>query len=499
MARHDDNEHESLMGPIGAAAAVLVTFGFLVWLVASNRIVYGTLQPALFFGAMWKWIPSDFTYSQWNEVVRMVQAYAPRPNDVSVVQWLALLMVAFRPLLLVLMTLYLLSLVFLVRKRQILTRRFDADRLMLHTMRHFSGVAPVVAIRERIAKNLHPLWRRQVAPEEVFLQWRVPKGAPAMAPAGAPMVRDGKFDRDVARAYFQGLWQPTSNGPSGLQSSVMLGRQVVNLLEDSKRAAGLVFADRMSAEGKTLLALWTAVAFGEKQGREEFCHYRDLLNRSAYGTPDGKANLALAQPLYDKYRKHPMLAKVFAMHHWEHTMLFFLLSLAQKKGRFTTAEVLWLRPTNRVMYFALNSRGSYTPHTEAAATYAQFQYEAACAKAGRLPLARLPDGRLAHMIYVEKAVDGLELEYGRWAEGTDDDDSWWQRSDIWTRSNNVLVNHFKQVAAAVPVAEMPGADSAPTAFDKATSAQAEEKAVAEERRAQDELARAFGAGGTSAL
>lgn len=495
MAGRYDDEKESMLSPLIAGLAVLLTFGFLIWLTAGNRIVYGTLGPAVFFGAMWKWVPSEFTYSQWNDVIRIVQAFAPAPWTVSFTDWLGLVALAFRPLFVLLMAGYLVLLVLIARKRRFFMRRFTADQLMLHTVKTFTGVAPVIAIREKVAKNLHPKWRRQVAPEEVFHHYRVPKDVPALAPPGAPMVRDGKFDREVARTYFMGMRAPTA---TGLQRSDMLGRQVVDLVRDSKKARAEVFADRMSAEGKTLLALWAAVAFGGQEGRDEFARYRDLLNRSAFGTPDGLANLPLAQPLYNKYRKHPMLNKVFAIHHWEHTVLFFLLSLAQKKGRFTTAEVLWLRPTNRIMFFSLNSRGSYTPHTEAAATFAQFAYEAACARAGRLPLVRHPDGHLMHMVFIEKAVDGLELEYARWAEGTDGDDDWWLRQDIWTRSNNAIVEWGKQATAQAPVVPMPGAETGDTPFDKAVTLQAEAAASNEHKNLQDELARMFSAGSTAA-
>jgi hypothetical protein len=311
------------------------------------------------------------------------------------------------------------------------------------------------------------------------------------------MVRDGKFDREVARTYFLGMRHAVAT--SGLQQSEMLGRQVVNLNNDTKGSASVVFADRMSSEGKTVLALWAAVAFGGEAGRAEYAMYRDLLNRSAFGTKDGMANLALAQPLYDRYRKHPMLAKIFAVHHWEHTVLFFLLSLAQKKGRFTTAEVLWLRPTNRVMFFSLNSRGSYTPHTEAAATFSQYAFEAACARGGRLPLKHHPDKEagLMHMVFIDKAVDGLELEYARWMEGTDSDDDWWLREDIWSRSNTAIVEWGKQAASTTPAAPMPGAPAEDTSFDKATAAQAQAVAAADSKDFNDELARMFGSNGTA--
>lgn len=490
----DENGEHPLIG-VAAGCAILGVFVFLIWLVASNRIVYGSLQPALFFGAMWKLWPSDFTFSQWNRVVADVQRFAPRPADVSILAWLTFVSVALRPLMLALMALYLFALIFLARSRQFYMRRFKATELMEVAALRFTGVAPVVAIRKLIAKNKHPLWRRQVTPEEVFLSYKVPAGVRSICPPGTPMVVDGKFNREVASTYFLGL---RDAGAGQLPRSTMLGRQVVDLVADANKERSTVFSDRMSAEGKTLLALWAAVAFGGTEGRDEFCKYRDMLNRSAYGSKDGMANLALAQPLYSKYRKNKMLNKVFAIHHWEHTVLFFLLSLAQRKGRFTTAEVLWLRPTNRVMFFALNSRGSYTPHTEAAATFAQQTYESLCAKQGRLPLVRNPsvEGGLMHMIYIDKAVDGLELEYARWADGQDDEDDWWLHSDVWKRTNATLNNEFKQIASTVPVTPMPGVGAGDTAFDRSASQSAADQEAADAAALAAELGRSFGAAKT---
>jgi hypothetical protein len=491
-SRRDDDKGEHPMAVMGFIGAIFLIFGCLIWLVASNKIVYGSLRPSLFFGAMWKWWPSDYAIGQWNQIVVSVQQFAPRPRDVSFVDWATLIATAFRPLAAVVMAGYLTSLLFVAKSKRTFMRRFTATQLMEHTTSRFTGVAPVVAIRKLIAQNKHPLWRRQVTPEEVFKGFKVPEGVRSLAQPGTPMVVDGKFNREVARTYFLGI--NATDGP--LMRSSMLGRQVVNLLVDTATARSAVFADRMSPEGKTLLALWAAVAFGGKDGRDEFCKYRDLLNRSAYGTRDGMANLTLAQPLYDKYRKHPMLNKIFAIHHWEHTVLFFLLSLAQRKGRFTTAEVLWLRPTNRVMFFSLNSRGSYTPHTEAAATFTQQMYESLCAKNGRLPLVHGADGQLIHMIFIDKAIDGLELEYARWVEGVDDEEDWWLTENIWARTNVTLNHEFQTINASVPTADMPGVEPGTTLFDEAATQAAKAKADDENQELIMELGRVFGPGAT---
>ncbi len=467
MAGRDDDKDEHPIFALGAVLLGLCVLGFLVWLVASHRIVFHSVRPSLFVGALWKLVPSEYAHLQWEKLVGSATIFYQRPVNVSLVAWGSFVSVAFQPLMAVVMLTYLAGFAFIRKTR--LMRRFNAKMLMMQATTNFTGIAPVVAIRKQIAKNKHPLWRRQVTPEEVFRNYRVPQASPSgvramtLASPGAPMVSARRFDREVARAYFTGISRVESDGRL---VSAMLGRQIVNVPIDARHAKTICFSDRMSPEGKALLALWGAVAFGGKEGRDEFCRYRDALNRSAFGTKDGIANLTLAQPLYDKYRKHPSINKLFAVHHWEHTALFALLALAQKKGRFTTAEVLWLRPLNRVMYFSLNSRGSYTPHTEAASTFAQFAFESACARLGRLPLTFTDKGVLQHVLYVDKAIEGLELEWQRWEESTDDEnDDWWVRADLWSRSNATVNSAFERASASVPSAPMPGDAAKSNDFD----------------------------------
>jgi hypothetical protein len=469
-SHHDDDHAEHPAYALGAGAAMVLVLGTLVWLVASHQIVYRSLVPSLWLGSMWKWLGGDYGNSQWNLIVQSVQRFAPHPADISFVSWASFITVALRPIACALMLLYLVLLVTVGTRRKVYMRRFKADELMRMTMNEFTGVAPVVAIRKQIAKDQHPLWRSQVSPEEVFTKYRVPAGTavPQLAPVGAAMVQGDKFHPDVARNYFTGVSTPLGQGRLG---STMLGRQIVNLPTDAAKGRKFVFADRMSPEGKTLLALWASVAFGAEAGREEFCRYRDKLNLSAYGTRDGIANLTVAQPLYEKFRAHPMLTKIFAVHHWEHTVLFQLLSMAQRRGRFTTAEVLWLRPLNRVMYFALNSRGSATPHTEAASTFTMHAFEQACARNRRLPLYHDgPERVLRHVIYVEKAVDALAAEWAHWSSAIDENDDWWVNADLWTRTNDALLQGFQSIDASTPTANLPGAAPDNTEFDRAQSA-----------------------------
>lgn len=490
MAQRNDEKEEHPLVLAGLILAVLFVFGFLIWMVASNRIVYGTLTPALFFGALWKIFPSDFAIGQWNSIVIAVRRFAENPTDVSVVDWAGLVNAASRPLVFLIVVGYVVFALYASTRRRTFMRKFSADELMEYSVKKFTGIAPVVKIRKDIAQDKNPLWRRQVSPEEVFNTYKAtPLDATfnVLVKPGMPMSQGDKFDREVARAYFTGFLG-YANKEQGRMNSRMLGRQVVNLLTDASKSKSVVFPDRLSNEGKAVFALWAAVAFGDVAGREEYNEYRDKLNMSAYGSKDGMANLSVIQPLYNKYRTNVMANRMFAVYHWEHTFLFALLAVAQRKGRYTTAEVLWLRPMNRVMFFSLNTRGSFTPHTEAGTTFSQFAYETGCAKYSRLPMVRNSTGDLVHLIFTDKVVDGMLNEWNEWNSALEDDEDIWATKDVWKRASLTVKEHFKQVEVSVPVTHMPGTNADDvTAYDLVVSAEAEEVKKREEAELRREV------------
>ena len=443
------SEQESAMEIVGVFAACIFVFIALIWLFASNRIVWNSLSPMLFFGSVWRWIPSDFTYSQWNNLVNTAIQFSRNPGEVSIFDWNAFVSLALLPLAILSFVSYLPFCGWLLlRKRSQVTRRISPDMLLNHTLSTFTGIAPVLAIRKKIVDNKLKEWRVQYTPEEVF------NGSAG----NRSMVVTGEFDRDTATEYFMGV-KPGSMVKGKLIHSKTLGRQLVDLTVD-RTGKPIVFTDRFSEEGKVLVALWSAVAFNQQDGKDEYKLYCDLLNRSAYGSPTGAANLSVAEPLFQKYRKNKQLMQLFAVHHWEHTLLFSLLEIAQTKGRYTTAEILWLRPMNRIMFFSLNSCGSRTPHTEAAATFSQFGYERACHQNSRLPLMRGSDGSLVHVISINRCVEGLQAEYEHWKISTDDNRDWWSDKNLWRTKDAAMSRVLADANKVNLPPEPPGPDAA---------------------------------------
>lgn len=464
--RSEKAKNESAPEIILVLFAVVFGLGGIIWIFASSRIVWASLSPMLTVGSIWKWIPIDFNLLRWNALVYQATEFSKSPSEVSVLKWLEFVDSALLPLSCIFFLIYFAVISYvLMRKRSNVARKISPDMLLAHTLKTFTGIAPVLKIRKKIVDNKLNEWREQVSPEDVF----------SGKAGNRSMVASGEFDRDVARDYFIGI---TGKGaPDGRAWSRMLGWQLVNLPKDRKAVKPVVFTDRLSNEGKALMGLWAAVAFGGDDGKKEYSKYKDLLNLAAYGSPTGLTNLTVADSLFQKYRTNKDVMQLFAIHHWEHTFLFSLLEIAQRRGRYTTADILWLRPANRVMFFSLNSCGSKVPHTEAASTFSQLGYERLCATLEMLPLVRNEDGELIHAISIERCVDGLKSDYEHWKISTDDNRDWWSNKNLWKARDAAITRALAEASKLMTPGESPGPDSD---FDKQQSL-AREKIEEEEK------------------
>lgn len=455
--KSDKAKSEGAVEIIIVLFAVVIGLGGVVWIFASNRIVWASLSPMLTIGSIWKWLPLDFTTLKWNELVHQVTEFARAPSEVSIFSWVGFINTALLPLSALFFLAYIPGIGYIVlRKKSNVARKITPDMLLAHTLKTFTGIAPVLKIRKQIVENKLKEWREQISPEEVF----------SGRAGNRSMIASGEFDRDVARDYFIGI-SGKKAAPDGRAWSRMLGWQIVNLTKDRKSAKPVVFPDRLSNEGKALMGLWAAVAFGGDEGKKEYSKYKDLLNLAAYGSPTGLTNLTVAEPLFKKYRTNKDVMQLFAVHHWEHTFLFSLMEIAQRRGRYTSADILWLRPANRVMFFSLNSCGAKVPHAEAASTFSQLGYERTCAALETLPLIRQEDGELIHAISIERCVDGLKADYEHWKISTDDNKDWWTNQKLWKTRDAAITRALAESRKMMTPPEPPGEDAA---FDKQQAA-----------------------------
>lgn len=477
MARGSaEPKKEDMLTIVGILAGSFAVLMLLVWFAARAKIVAFWAPKLYVLSRMYLWLPGDAGVPIVRSLHEAGVGFLQRPAKVGLFEWLGYWNATTRPLVL-LLTLALAGWVawVMVRAKPEVRRQYSKapQRLAQHLSYVFTGTAPILHLRKALSQNKEPFWRRQQFPHELLMTTKV---------NGRPLIVDGEFRADRVHEALMGIQMHEVDGVrrpklvGGRMVSETLGPQVVDLMADRQKRP--CFPERFSSTGKVIYALLCAHAFGGDQGKEDYAKARDQLNNSARGAAHGFANLTVAQWIFDKYKSHPKAAMLFAVHHWEATYLYELLIQAKRQGKCGHWEFLWLKPMNRPLFYALNTVGRFTPHAESAAAFAQYQFERRCGRMGYVPV-KLNEatGAYQHVIFVAKAVRGLELEWERWQDGEDDDEQWWADEEVWKRLSGLKL--------MPPTAPPPEGIAGETAFD---SAMASAEAAAQKKREEEQAA-----------
>lgn len=458
MASHETKKNDSAIEAAIVMALAFICIMVVMWLVGSAKII--AFWAPIFYkvSRLWAWIPGHPLNDHLARLHAQGVEFMQRPVDASILNWFIWVNWCLQPLTLLLTLACMGWLLYVMTRRRLnLQQTFTPLQLAEHLSHRFTGTAPILHLTKDLVKNKDPRWNRQTFPHEVLLG-RV---------NGRPLVVDGQAQEDRVEEYFRGIEVKRQGGRlvpvtvEGRLISKMLGRQIVDLVSDRGRQ-GVCFPDRMSSAGKVIYALLTAYAFGGEEGRADYNKARDQLNNSCRGASSGLPNLTVAQWLYDKYRANTQARKVFAVHHWEYTILWALLVHAKRQGKVGHWEFLWLKPLARIMFYALNTVGRLTPHTESAAAFGQYIFERRCARKHRLPLMPRTEGGYVQVIFVKKAVKGLMGEWAKWLDGVDEEEDWWMNQDVWKKLGGIRLD---------PPVPPPAALNADTPFDASMRAE----------------------------
>jgi hypothetical protein len=446
---------EGLFEAAGAISFVILVLLGLVWFLASHKIVYFSTPGLRWMGVPWLWVNPE----KWAAINEGYVFFRNTPRLVPLGNYIAFANDCLRPLSMVITaacSIYLLRRLTSKKGVTDLRRRLDPMRAAKEIAKAFPAIVPVLHLGPDLVADKLPLWRRQTFPEDVWQKERV---------GGRPLAAGDKIYLDRVETYFRG--GEVKDGPhqkrGGKRWSKMLGYQAVDLLADSKKQASVCFPDRFSPQGKVIFALLCAHAFGGRDGKLDYQVACDQLNRSCSGQANGLPNLTVAQWLYNKYRMDPTAKQLFKVHHWEYTYLFSVFIKAKKNGKATHTDFIWLKPLDRVLFYALNTVGRAVPHTEAGSVFALVDYETKCARYGRLPLRMRRDGDLEHNICIYTATEGLGKAFVQYQASTDDNDDWWKNLDTWTAAEKMQkqqasmkaqmreLNAAQQAMSSVPV------------------------------------------------
>lgn len=462
----------------GLAFAVL--FGF-IWFLASAKIVYWTagIHKAVAF----PWALLD--PAVWENIKDAHAYYLRNPHAVTFGHYFAYANDCWRPWSF-LLGLWLLGVAVMRFVRPMLgaptlKRTLKPMELARELSKTFPAIVPVLHLGPDLMADKLPLWRRQTFPEDVWQKEKI-DGKPLVESVeevdeNHKSVRRERLVLERVTAYFRG---DRKDGKvitvNGRRWSKMLGFHVVDLIKDAQRHDEICFSDRFSSTGKVIYALLAAYAFGGREGKADYEKAAAQLNRSCAGQKNGIPNLTVAQWLYDKYRNNSQARKLFGVHHWEYTYLYALFKLAKRNGKITHTNFIWLKPQDRILFYVLNTVGRATPHTEAAAAFAQYDFEMQCARMRRLPLTVNDRGEFEPSIVVTTAVEGLQLEFERYQQASDDDDNWWEvgAQAIWSAAHDLAI---KERAIRAHLQQLGPAPQTP--FDAVAEAQRRQQAAAD--------------------
>lgn len=464
-----EQKKEGALEVVAMMAAILGMLFLLIWYAASNKIVFYFTIPFVWVSKLWLVMPGgEATYL---EILQTAVRFRADSGKVGLIDWMSFVARCLRPGVFIAAALLFVWVVsHLFRKRPQIQRNFSKrPEVFLESMsRVFTGIAPILHLRMDLVKNRDDRWRRQFWPEELLLKGRV---------NGKPLVVDGRVDRARAEAYFIGgpREKRSSRYAARGLSTTMLGNLAVDLVNDHGKQ--VVYPDRFSPVGKIMFGLLCAYAFGDKRDYEKA---RDQLNNSCRGAQSGMPNLEVASWIFEKYRKDPTAHKLFAIHHWEYTYLFALFIEAKRRGKITHPQFLWLKPTERILFYVLNTVGRKTPHLESAGAFCQYHFERECVKLGRMPIRKTSNGEIVPGHAMQAAVEALEHEWAHLSTSIDDDDDWWRDERLWRANDDGVAQLLRSTAMSSPVPE----EIAETSFDKKMAAEQRAHDERQERSAQ---------------
>jgi len=149
---------------------------------------------------------------------------------------------------------------------------------------------------------------------------------------------------------------------------------------------------KMKAPTRALFAIFAAFGNGDRDAANAAI---DKLN---YSYAAGKPDFSWVKEMLEKHGKHPEVVKVCNSHAYVNTVMASMLERARKMGPLPSSTFIWLKPTNRPLWYTLNGVGRQVAFAEVAGIYGHWVAE----KVAEHPLERP---------YVRNAVKGLEHHF----------------------------------------------------------------------------------------
>lgn len=176
----------------------------------------------------------------------------------------------------------------------------------------------------------------------------------------------------------------------GTQITVQIRREAAYPIFASQLGEYWQGFERLSPSTQALFAVFAARADRNREGALK------LLFQIAESTTTGRLNFSGVNALWEKHKNNKAVNRILHSHAYVLTVMASMLELARKDGVLASADFLWLKPSDRLLWFMLNSVGRQTVYSEVAGPFAHWNLERAM-------------GRRLLAPRVEEAVNGLDL------------------------------------------------------------------------------------------
>lgn len=192
---------------------------------------------------------------------------------------------------------------------------------------HFSAVAPI--LKRDLTDDKSPEWASSMHPEE----WVAEYG----------LIVNEQLDEDRTRQLFEG----------------QLGKRIRSVKD-------------MSKVEKALFAVFAIRVFERDLKRAQ--KLIDALNYSA-SNERSRPDLSVADAEFKLMSRNKGVRKWLMKHPYPRTLLMAMLIEGREVGTLPSSNFIWLKPTERALWYPLNTAGRKTPFVESAAVFTQMQAE----------------------------------------------------------------------------------------------------------------------------
>ena len=127
--------------------------------------------------------------------------------------------------------------------------------------------------------------------------------------------------------------------------------------------------EELKPHRRALFVIFSAKALGDRELADKF------LRQIAISSQDPELNFSGVDALLKKYAEEKIIQSIIKRHAFEYGVLAAMLELARSDGVLASAEFLWLKPRDRVLWYVLNSVGRQTVFPEVAGIFAHFYAE----------------------------------------------------------------------------------------------------------------------------